>query len=73
MRIASGKVVSGKVVMDGAPFEEGAEVTVIAPENADTFELSPEDEAELLARLAEADRGKFVEGDEVLAKLGKRR
>lgn len=59
--------------MDGAPFEDGAEVTVIAVEDTDTFELGPEDEAELLARIAEADQGKFVDGDEVLAKLSKPR
>ena len=30
MRIATGKVVGGKVVVEGSPFEEGAQVTVIA-------------------------------------------
>ncbi len=59
--------------MDGAPFEDGAEVTVIALEDTDGFELSPEDEAELLVRISEADKGKFVDGDEVLAKLNKTR
>ncbi len=59
--------------MDGAPFEDGADVTVIAAEDLETFELGPEDEAALVARLAKADRGRFVDGDEVLAKLSKRR
>ncbi len=59
--------------MDGAPFEEGAEVTVIALEDTDGFELSPEDEAELLEAIAEADRGELVDAHELLAKLGKPR
>lgn len=32
MRIASGKVVAGKIVVEGEPLAEGATVTVLAPE-----------------------------------------
>jgi hypothetical protein len=72
MRVATGKVVAGKVVMDGAPFEDGAKVTVIAADDAETFELGPEDEAALLAAIGEADRGEIIDSVELLAKLGSR-
>jgi hypothetical protein len=72
MRIASGKVVAGKVVVDGTPFEEGASVTVIAADTTETFELGREDEATLLAAIREANGGEVVDGVELLAKLGSR-
>jgi hypothetical protein len=72
MRIATGKVVAGKVVVDGAPFEEGASVTVIAADDTETFELGREHEAALLAAIEEANRGEVVDGVELVAKLGSR-
>jgi predicted transcriptional regulator len=72
MRVAKGKVVAGKVVVEGAPLEEGAAVTVLAPEDAETFELGPAEEAELLAAIADAERGDLVEGSDVIAKLSSR-
>ena len=70
MRIATGKVVAGKVVVDGSPFEEGAQVTVIAADDTETFELGREDEEALLAAIAEANRGESVDGVVLVAKLG---
>jgi hypothetical protein len=72
MRIATGKVVAGKVVVDGEPFEEGARVTVIAADVTETFELGREDEAALLAAIEEANRGEVVDGVKLVAKLGSR-
>ena len=72
MRIATGKVVAGKVVVDGAPFEEGSRVTVIAVDDTETFELGREDEASLLAAIEEANRGEVVDGVKLVAKLGSR-
>ena len=72
MRVATGKVIAGKVVIEGTPFEDGAKVTVIAADDAETFELGPEDEAALLAAIGEADLGEVVDGAELLAKLGSR-
>lgn len=66
----TGKVVEGKVVFDnefGEPLEEGITVTVLAPEEA--FELGPEEQAELLEAIAEADAGDFIDGEELLRKL----
>ena len=42
MKIAAGKVAGGKVVVDGAPLEEGAPVTVLARDSESRFTLSPE-------------------------------
>ncbi len=73
MKIATGKVVGGKVVVDGAPLEEGASVTVLARDNESGFILSAEEEADLLLSIAEADRGETVSAEEVLEKLARHR
>jgi hypothetical protein len=70
MRVARGKVIAGRIVVEGAPFEDGANVTVIATEGGETFELGADDEAALLAAIAEVNRGEIVDGFELLAKLG---
>ena len=72
MKIATGKVVGGKVVIEGVTLEEGASVTVLARDGEGSFTLSPEEEAELLLSIAEADRGETVSAEEVLAKLARR-
>jgi hypothetical protein len=73
MKVATGKVVEGKVVVEGVTLEEGSVVTVLAREPEGTFELTPEEEAELLLSIAEADRGETVSGEEVLESLPRRR
>jgi hypothetical protein len=72
MKIATGKVVEGKVVLEGVAFEEGATVTVLARDDEGSVLLTPEEEAELLLAIAEADRGEMVSAEEVLAKLARR-
>ena len=52
--------------------EEGSFVTVLAREAGGTFELTPEEEAELLLSIGEADRGETVSGEEVLESLPRR-
>ncbi len=73
VRVAIGTVVAGKVVLEGEPLPDGARVTVLVPDGDDTFELSPEDEAELLSAIAEADRGNTVDAASVIASLPRRR
>lgn len=73
MKIATGKVVDGKVVIDGAPLEEGASVTVLARDGDNGFTLSADEEAELLLSIAQADRGDTIPAEEVLTKLARRR
>ena len=72
MKVATGKVVSGKIVVDGNPFAEGSTVTVFAPEDGEAFELSADDEAALLTAIDEADRGDVIDGEEFLRDLGSR-
>ena len=72
MKVATGKVVSGKIVVEGDPFVEGSTVTVLAPEDGEIFELSADDEAALLASIEEAERGDVIDGEELLRELGNR-
>ena len=73
MRIATGKVIGGKVVVEGMPLDEGESVTVLARDGENGFTLSPEEEAELLLSIAEADRGETISAEELLAKIARRR
>jgi hypothetical protein len=69
MKVATGTVVDGKVVVEGEPLEEGAKVTVVLRENEEYFDLTPEQEAELLASIDEIERGEYITGDELLERL----
>lgn len=69
MLITSGRVVSGKIVVDGEPLPDGAVVTVLAREADETFELDAAAEAELLESIGEGDRGETVPAEEVLSAL----
>lgn len=72
MRVATGKVVGGKIVVEGVSLVEGATVTILAREDAETFEVSEQQEAELLASIAEADRGETIPAGEHLRRLRSR-
>ncbi len=72
MKIVTGKIVDGQVVVEGTPFNEGSTVTVLADDGNETFELSAEQESELLLAVAEAERGDTVSPDELLAALRRR-
>ena len=69
MKIITGKVVAGRIVVEGEPLEEGTTVTVLAPESDEAFVLDAESEEALLAAIAEADRGETVAGDGLLDRL----
>lgn len=73
MKIATGRVVNGIVVVEGAALEEGSAVTVFARDDVGGASLTPEEEVEVLLAIAEADRGEMVSAEEVLAKLARRR
>ena len=60
MQVLRGTVVSGKVVVEGAPLEEGARVTVLVPEKERPFS-KPRN-----AR----DRDRWFEEAEILRDLG---
>ena len=69
MMIATGTVVDGKIVVDGDALAEGSVVTVLVREAHETFAVPPELEAELLASIAEADRGATIPASEVIERL----
>ncbi|MCG3189757.1 MAG: hypothetical protein LKCHEGNO_02255 [Burkholderiaceae bacterium] len=71
MKVATGTVVDGKVVVSGDPLPEGTVVTVLSREPGE-FTVPPELESELLASLAEADRGETISADELLGRLRRR-
>jgi hypothetical protein len=70
MRVTTGKVVGGKVVVEGEPLAEGAIVTVLGPDDEHTFKLRPEDEAELLSAMEQVRHGEVVDADDLLRELG---
>ena len=61
MRVVTGRVVEGKVVVEGERLDEGSAVTVFLPETDDEIQLSSEEEAKLEQALKEADEGDFIE------------
>jgi hypothetical protein len=65
MKILTGHVVNGTIVVDGEKLEEGTKVTVLAKEDDETFQLSPQDEADLLVAIDQANCGDVVSGDEL--------
>jgi hypothetical protein len=66
MRITSGKVVSGHIVVEGEPLPDGTAVTVLSREADESFEVDAAAEAELLLSLAESDRGELIPAEEVM-------
>jgi hypothetical protein len=71
MRVTTGRVVDGRIEVPGESLAEGSTVTVLAPENDETFTLSPDEEAALLNAMAEGDRGEVVPAEEFLRELGR--
>ena len=69
MKIATGTVVDGKVVVEGEALTEGSTVTVVLREGDEAFELTAEEEEELLESIAEIERGEFVSGEQLLERL----
>jgi hypothetical protein len=67
MKLVSGKVVGGRVEVEGERLTEGSSVTILAREESETFELSAEQEAELSRRIEAVESGRFVDGDAFLA------
>jgi hypothetical protein len=68
-RIATGKVVHGKVELDGDSFEEGSTVTALVPQADDNFELTPDEEIALEESLKQAAQGQLVDAEALLREL----
>lgn len=71
MRVTTGRVVDGRIEVSGEVLAEGTTVTVLAPENDESFTLGPDEEAALLDAMAEGDRGEVVRAEEFLRELGR--
>jgi hypothetical protein len=69
MLITTGKVNNGVIQIDSADLPDGTTVTLLAHEGDETFELTPRQESELLAAIAEAERGEFISASELLQKI----
>lgn len=68
MRVASGKVVGGRVELEG-DLPEGATVTVLARDGDETFEADPEIEKVLLEAIAQCERGDTLPMSQILREL----
>lgn len=71
MQVTTGTVVGGKVVVEGVPLVEGSVVAVLSREPDEPLALSAQDEDELLAAVAEIERGEFISPEELLESLRK--
>ena len=69
MKVATGKVIGGKIVLEDEPLAEGSVVTVVAREDDETFEVSPEEEKALLAGIDQAERGEVISWKELRERL----
>lgn len=69
MRVTTGRVVDGKIEVADEELAEGLVVTIVAPEERETFTLVPEAEAALLASIQEADSGEVLSGEDLLRDL----
>jgi hypothetical protein len=71
VRIASGKVVAGRIEVD-ADLPEGSTVTVLALDGDETFEADDETESMLLQAIEQCNRGQTTPIADVLSELRNR-
>lgn len=71
MQVATGTVVNGKIVVEGVSLPEGAVVAVVSRGADESFVLTEAQENELLAAMAEIERGDYVTLEELLQSLPK--
>ena len=69
MKVATGTVVDGKVVVEGESLAEGSTVTVVLRDDEEAFEPTSEEEEELLESIAQIERGEFTTGEQLLDRL----
>lgn len=71
MLITSGRVKGGRIELTSETLPEGTTVTILAPENGETFAATAEEEARLLTAIAEAERGDAVDASQLLEQISK--
>ena len=69
MLITTGRVNGGRIEIDDERLAEGTTVTILAPENGEVFEATPDEEARLLTVIAEAESGNVIEASELLKQI----
>jgi len=69
MQVATGTVINGKIVLEGVALTEGAVVTVVTRGADENFLLTEAQENELIAAMAEIDRGDYLTLKELLQSL----
>lgn len=69
MRITTGTVIDGHIVVEGVPLVEGSIVTVIARGADDTFVFSGQDESDLLSSIEQIEAGYHISAEELLETL----
>lgn len=71
MLITTGQVQNGNIEVDRDTLPEGAKVTILIHEDDESFDVSAEQETELLAAIAEAERGETITASLLLQELHK--
>ena len=71
MLVTTGRVSGGSIEVEAGSLPEGVTVTILAPEDGETFEIGREDEAKLLAAISEAERDEAVSASELLDQIRK--
>ena len=72
MGIYTGKVVDGRILVDGALLPDGISVTILVPDVVDEpIELTPDMVAELQEAIAEMERGDYITWEELREELQK--
>ena len=69
MLITTGRVNRGRIEIDDERLPEGTTVTILAPENGEVLEATPDEEARLLAAIAEAESGNSTGASELLERI----
>ena len=69
MKLLTARVLDGQLDIPEGCLQEGDVVTILVPEAEKGFVLTPEETALLLESIAQADRGEFVDGWQLLDDL----
>jgi hypothetical protein len=69
MKIMTGTVTDGRIVVEGEPLTEGEQVAALRREANVTFQVSPEEKRQLLEAIDQTKQGHFVDADALLAEL----
>lgn len=72
MKVISGTVVNGKIDVPIDALAEGDRVAILAADSTEPIQLTPEQEDELVAAVEDIRRGKYVDGQDLVANLRRR-